>query len=181
MILFTFGHGTATQEAIAAILQRAGIGLVVDVRIAPGSRRPPHVARAELERWLPEAGIDYRWERRLGGFRRPAPDSPDTAWRNESFRGYAGWTRSDDFAHAMDELVADAGRTRATVMCSESLWWQCHRRLIADVAVLLRATPVVHLMHDGRDTEHVPTPTARVVDGVSLVYDLDQASLPFDD
>jgi uncharacterized protein (DUF488 family) len=181
MTLFTFGHGTATQEAITAILQRAQIGLVVDVRIAPGSRRHPHVARAELEQWLPAAGIEYRWERQLGGFRRPAADSPDTAWRNRSFRGYAGWTRTDEFAAAIDELLADVGRTRTTVMCSESLWWQCHRRLIADVAVLLRATPVVHLMHDGRDTEHVPTPTARIVDGRALVYDVDQPTLPFAD
>ena len=110
MTLFTFGHGTATQEAIVAILRPACIGLVIDVRIAPGSRRHPHIGptRRGLERWLPEAGIDYRWEGRLGGFRRPAPDSPDTAWRNDSFHGYAGWTRSDDFAHAMDEVLADA-------------------------------------------------------------------------
>jgi uncharacterized protein (DUF488 family) len=180
MTLFTFGHGTATQETIAAILQRAGIELVVDVRIAPGSRRHPYVARSALEQWLPDAGIAYRWDRRLGGFRRPAPDSPDVGWRNESFRGYAGWTRSEEFRRATDALLDDAERVRTTVMCSESLWWQCHRRLIADVVVLLRETPVVHVMHDGRDTAHVPTPTARVADGV-LVYDLEQTALPFDE
>ena len=80
-MLLTFGHGTASAEQITELLQDAGVAGLVDVRTAPGSRRHPHVARAELEHWLPEAGISYRWDKRLGGFRKPAPDSPDPAWR----------------------------------------------------------------------------------------------------
>src|SRR5216684_2201282 len=85
---------------------RTGPGVLIDVRTAPGSRRHPHVARAELERWLPEAGISYRWDRRLGGFRKPAPDSPDTAWREDMFRGYAGHMQTAGFLVAVDEVLA---------------------------------------------------------------------------
>jgi uncharacterized protein (DUF488 family) len=76
-MLLTFGHGTATAEQMTDLLRRADVAVLVDVRTVPGSRRNPHVARAELERWLPEADIAYRWEKRLGGFRKSPPDSPD--------------------------------------------------------------------------------------------------------
>ena len=92
-MLLTFGHGTATAERMTELLRGAGVAVLVDVRTAPGSRRHPHVARAELERWLPEAGVSYRWDKRLGGFRKAAPDSPDTAWREDMFRGYAAHMR----------------------------------------------------------------------------------------
>ena len=88
MPLITFGHGTASADRIAQLLRSADVRMLIDVRTAPGSRRNPHVARAELERWLPGHGIGYRWEKRLGGFRRPAPDSPDVAWQETAFRGY---------------------------------------------------------------------------------------------
>jgi len=106
MPLITFGHGTASAERIAGLLGAAEVTALVDVRIAPGSRRHPHVARAELERWLPGHGISYRWEKRLGGFRRPAPDSPDVTWREDAFRGYAGYMRQPEFAAAIDEVLA---------------------------------------------------------------------------
>ncbi|WP_198653307.1 DUF488 domain-containing protein [Actinocorallia populi] len=167
----TFGHGTAGREELAALLRGAGVRRVVDVRTAPGSRRNPDVHRDALREWLPEEGIAYRWERRLGGFRRPAPDSPDTFWRNTSFRGYAGHTRSPDFLAAMDDLLAEAAETRTAVMCSESVWWRCHRRLIADFAVLARGRPALHLAHDGRLTEHPLTPGARLREDGLLVYD----------
>ncbi|WP_211258929.1 DUF488 family protein [Spirillospora albida] len=170
--LVTFGHGTAGREELAALLRGAGVASVVDVRTAPGSRRNPDVHRDVLAEWLPAAGIAYRWEKRLGGFRRPAPDSPDTFWRNDSFRGYAGYTRDPAFLSAMDELLAEAEATSTAVMCSESVWWRCHRRIIADFAVLIRGRPALHLAHDGRLAEHPPTSGARVQDGL-LVYDGD--------
>jgi uncharacterized protein (DUF488 family) len=169
--LLTFGHGTASEEQIVELLRRTDVALVVDVRTAPGSRRHPHVARAALGEWLPAAGIGYRWEPRLGGFRTPAPDSPDVAWRDESFRGYAAWTRRPEFQAALTEVLEEAARRRTAVMCSESLWWRCHRRLIADAAVLLRHTPTEHLFHDGRLVVHQPHPAARVTDDHLLVYD----------
>ncbi|MBZ6108989.1 MULTISPECIES: DUF488 domain-containing protein [Streptomyces] len=173
--LVTFGHGTAGRSELAALLRDAGVAAVVDVRTAPGSRRDPDLLRERLARWLPEEGLGYRWERRLGGFRKPAPDSPDVVWRNASFRGYAAHTRTPEFVAAMDELLAQAARERSAVMCGEAVWWRCHRRLIADFAVLARDTPVDHLMHDGRLTPHSPTPGARLRPDGLLVYDDERA------
>lgn len=175
--LVTFGHGTASAEQIAELLRGAGVAAVVDIRTAPGSRRNPQVARAELERWLPEAGIGYRWEKRLGGFRRPAPDSPDTAWREPAFRGYAGHMREGDFLAAIDEVLDQAAVQRTAVMCSESLWWRCHRRLVADFVSVARQLPVRHLMHDGRLTPHELTAGLRLRGDGLLVYDAGQSPL----
>ena len=177
MPLITFGHGTASAERMTELLRGAGVTMVVDVRIAPGSRRNPHVARAELERWLPGQGIGYRWEKRLGGFRRPAPDSPDVAWHEPAFRGYAGYMRQPDFLAAIDEVLGQAATQQVAVMCSESQWWRCHRRLIADFTEIARDVPVRHLMHDGSLAPHRRSPGARLrADGL-LVYDGGQQTL----
>ena len=176
-MLLTFGHGTATAELMTDLLRDACVAVLIDVRTAPGSRRHPHVARAELERWLPEAGICYRWDKRLGGFRKAAPDSPDTAWREDMFRGYAAHMRTGEFQAAMDEALALAATDRTVVMCAESLWWRCHRRLLADFAVAARGVPVRHLLHDGRIEEHRLSPGLRRRDDGLLVYDAGQASL----
>ncbi|MEU9393013.1 DUF488 domain-containing protein [Streptomyces sp. NPDC048324] len=175
--LVTFGHGTAERGTLARLLREAGVAAVVDVRIAPGSRRDPDLSRQRLAQWLPEEGIAYRWEQRLGGFRKPPPDSPDTVWRNVSFRGYAAHTRSPDFVIAMNQVVLQAAELRTAVMCSEAVWWRCHRRLIADFAVLARGMLVHHLMHDGRLTPHTPTQGVRLRGDGLLVYD-DTRSVP---
>ncbi|MFJ8047323.1 DUF488 family protein [Streptomyces luteogriseus] len=169
--LLTFGHSTAGRHRISELLRGAGVTAVVDVRTAPGSRRDPDLLRERLAEWLPDSGIAYRWEPDLGGFRRLPPDSPDVVWRNESFRGYAAHTRSPAFVSAMDRLLHEAAGVRTAVMCSEAVWWRCHRRLIADFAVLARGAPVLHLMHDGRLSAHTPTPGARLRDDGLLVYD----------
>jgi len=169
--LLTFGHGTAPRGQLIPLLKGAGVREGVDVRTAPGSRRNPDAGRAALESWLPEAGIGYRWDRRLGGFRRAAADSPDVFWENASFRGYAGHTRHPGFLAAMDDLLAGARIVRTAVMCAEAVWWRCHRRIIADFAVLVRGARVLHLSNEGRLTEHVPTPGARLRDDGLLVYD----------
>ncbi|WNM31338.1 DUF488 domain-containing protein [Streptomyces sp. Li-HN-5-11] len=169
--LFTFGHGTADREQVIGLLHHAGVAAVVDVRTAPGSRRNPDMLRQRLAEWMPAGSVAYRWEPDLGGFRKPAPDSPDSFWRNDSFRGYAGYTRSEEFVAAMDRLLDEAASVRTAVMCGETVWWRCHRRLIADFAVLARAVPVLHLMHDGRTSPHVPTAGVRLREDGLLVYD----------
>ncbi|WP_079132349.1 MULTISPECIES: DUF488 family protein [Streptomyces] len=157
---------------MTSLLHGAGVEAVVDVRTAPGSRRNPDAHRDRLAAWLPEEGLEYRWEKRLGGFRKAAADSPDVFWEHAQFRGYAGYTRDPVFLDAMDELLQQTATTeRTAVMCAESLWWRCHRRIIADFAVLARSTPVLHLAHDGRLTEHPPAPGARLRDDGLLVYD----------
>jgi uncharacterized protein (DUF488 family) len=112
----------------------------------------------------------------LGGFRKAPPDSPDVIWRNASFRGYAAHTREPEFVAAMDRLLREASSARTAVMCSEAVWWRCHRRLIADFASVARDTEVRHLMHDARLVPHPSTPGVRLrADGL-LVYD-DTAAL----
>jgi uncharacterized protein (DUF488 family) len=177
MPLITFGHGTASADRMAQLLRSAGVTTLIDVRTAPGSRRNPHVARAELERWLPGHGISYRWDKRLGGFRRPAPDSPDVAWREAAFRGYAGHMRQPDFLAAIGEVLGEAATRQAAVMCSEAVWWRCHRRLIADFAEIARGVPVRHLMHDGRLDVHRRSPGVRLRPDGLLVYDGGQEPL----
>jgi uncharacterized protein (DUF488 family) len=147
------------------LLRDAEVAVLVDVRTAPGSRRYPHVARAELERWLPEAGIAYRWWPTLGGFRRPRPDSRNTGLRNASFRGYADHMESPEFEEALRSLLSEAERRVTAAMCSESLWWRCHRRLLADAAELTGGAVVLHLGHDGRLQPH------RLTDGAHLEGD----------
>ena len=175
--LLTLGHGTAEATALGDLLTAAGIGLVVDVRRFPGSRRNPDVARDALARWLPEVGIAYRHEPRLGG-RRHLPAAEDHGqdgwWRVKAFRSYADHMRTDEFRAGMADLLDDLaanGSRRTAVMCSESLWWRCHRRLVSDAAVLLHGVPVEHLGHDGRLAEHRPSEGARV-EGADLYYDV---------
>ena len=161
MTLFTIGHGTAPAEEFAALLRGFEVERLVDVRTAPGSKRHPHFRREEMERWLPAAGVTYRWEKDLGGFRKPDPASTNTALRHPAFRGYADHMRSADFWRALDRVLAETAEATTTVMCSESVWWRCHRRLLSDAAVLVRGSDVVHLMHNGRSQPHRLTDGAR--------------------
>lgn len=168
--LMTIGHGASNREELSDRLHAADVSTLVDVRRFPGSRRNLDVSRDELEEWLPAAGIKYHWEERLGGRRRlpagsPGSAGPDDWWRVEAFRAYAAYTRTAEFAAGMDALVHRVAAGNVAIMCSEYVWWRCHRRLIADVAVLLRDMSVVHVMPDGKKTPHVPSDGARVADG----------------
>lgn len=170
MPLLTVGHGPEARDRLGARLSDAGVGVVVDVRRFPGSRNNPDVRREALEQWLPAAGIGYRWEERLGGRRRLPPGEPvaDDWWTVAQFAAYAAHTRTPEFAAALDEVLDEAAGATVAVMCSESVWWRCHRRLVADVAVLGRAVPVHHLMPEGRLTPHTPSAGA-VLSGDGLV------------
>ena len=159
MPLLTVGHGPEDRLRLGARLAGAGIERVVDVRRFPGSRTNPDVRRDALAEWLPAAGIGYRWEERLGG-RRRLPDGEAVAdgwWTVEQFAAYAAHTRTPEFAAALDQVLTEAAGGTVAVMCSESVWWRCHRRLIADVAVLARGAAVGHLMPDGRLAPHRPS------------------------
>ena len=172
--LFTVGHGTLSSDQFVSLVASAGIHSVVDVRSAPGSRRYPHFGRRAMEQWLPAAGVAYRWEPDLGGYRRPVEGSPNTALHHPSFRGYADYMATASFAAGLRHVL-DEARTRPTaVMCAETLWWRCHRRLVADAAVLLFGCEVRHLGHDGRVSAHQLTEGARLgnVGGVAtMAYD----------
>jgi uncharacterized protein (DUF488 family) len=169
--LLTAGHGPDDRDRLGARLTGAGVTSLVDVRRFPGSRNNPDVRREALEEWLPAAGIAYRWEGRLGGRRRLPPDEPvaDGWWTVAQFAAYAAHTRTPEFTAALDEVLAEALPATVAVMCSESVWWRCHRRLIADVVVLGRDQPVRHLMPDGRLAPHRPSEGA-VVRGDDLYW-----------
>jgi uncharacterized protein (DUF488 family) len=172
-LIRTVGHGTLSAEAFAALLQGAGVSTIADVRRYPGSRRHPHFGSESMEGWLGEAGIAYRWLPALGGRRRPDPASPHVGLRNEQFRAYADHMATEEFADGVAEVRALGEDGSVAVMCSESVWWRCHRRLMADELVLVEDVAVEHLFHDGRLTPHPPTPEARAVDGL-VVYDVGQ-------
>lgn len=162
MRLVTVGHGTLPQEAFAALLAETAIDRLTDVRTYPASRRNPQFRREAMAHWLPASGVHYRWEPRLGGRRRPVEDSPHVGLRDAGFRGYAEHMQTEEFKGALDELLAETSGATTAIMCAESVWWRCHRRLIADAAMLLHDVAVLHLFHDGRLTPHVPTEAARV-------------------
>src|SRR5690625_3553589 len=129
-----------------------------------------------MERWLPEQNIGYRWDKRLGGWRKVAPDSPDTAVRHPSFRAYAGHMRSPEFLAGIADLLdlATNAQGAVAIMCSETVWWRCHRRMIADYLVLACELPVHNLMPGGKLTPDSPMPAARVAPGPTgpeLIYD----------
>jgi uncharacterized protein (DUF488 family) len=170
-IVRTVGHGTLSAGEFASVIDGADVDPVVDVRSFPGSRHNPQFGREEIERWLPNDGIGYVWMRALGGRRRPMAGSKHIALRNDAFRAYADYMETETFLAGIEELLVLAKSDSPAVMCSESLWWRCHRRLIADYLVLVRGVDVVHLMHDGRSTPHVPTDGVRLAEG-ALVYDL---------
>jgi uncharacterized protein (DUF488 family) len=171
--LRTVGHSTADAAPFAELLGRTGVQLLVDVRSFPGSRKFPHFGREQMQTWLPAAGVEYRWEPRLGGRRkRIVADSPHTALRDASFRNYADYMTSDPaFEVALDEVLAEAAQGVTAIMCSEALYWRCHRRLISDAAVLLRQADVLHLGHDGRLTPHALTSGVRLASAGNIVYD----------
>jgi uncharacterized protein (DUF488 family) len=169
--VFTVGHGTLAAEALVALLRNAGVAGIVDVRSYPGSRRHPQFGREAMEQWVPAAGLDYAWLRLLGGRRPAAPASRHVALRHEAFRGYADYMETSDFLAGVDQLLVLAERRPAATMCSESVWWRCHRRLLADHLTLVRNVEVIHLMNDGRLVSHAPTDGARLA-GNSVVYDV---------
>lgn len=166
--LFTIGHGTVDIAAFAGYLRAADVESLVDVRRFPGSRRHPQFGSAALCESLREIGIAYRHAEDLGGRRHPSSDSRNVGLRNDGFRGYADWMASDAFREAFANLMTELRERRTTVMCAETPWWKCHRRLIADAAVLLADTPVVHLIGEKQSAHRLTDGVA--VEGVSLVY-----------
>jgi uncharacterized protein (DUF488 family) len=167
--IWTVGHGTLDAPDFVALIAGAGIERIVDVRRYPGSRRHPHFASDQMAGWLVESGLEYEWTPALGGRRRPVPDSPNTGLRNAQFQAYADHMATAGFRAAVDDLLTGATGRRVAVMCAESVWWRCHRRLLADHLTLVDGWDVEHLMHDGRLTAHPVTPEA-VRDGEVVRY-----------
>ena len=172
-VLYTVGHGRRSVAELVQVLAEAGVGRVVDVRRFPGSRRNPHLSGASLEAELPGLGIAYEWCEELGGRRSRAPGSRHPAWESDAFAGYADHMDTGEFRRALDNLL---GRLPLAVMCAETLWWRCHRRLIADAATLA-GVDVIHLLGPSRAEAHRLHPAVRPDADGRPVYDGGQGQL----
>jgi uncharacterized protein (DUF488 family) len=174
--LFTIGHSTHPIETFLGLLTAHRIALLVDVRSYPSSRRWPHFNQMELQRSLEEAGIAYRWSPSLGGRRHSKrTDSPHSAWEHPAFRAYADYADTTEFEGALNELMRTAREVRTAIMCSEGLWWRCHRRIISD-HLTMHGWEVTHAMPDGKLTTHALSEFATVT-GLRIVYDGGQQAL----
>jgi uncharacterized protein (DUF488 family) len=147
--MFTIGHSTLPIEIFLKILKENGVHWLVDIRTIPKSRHNPQFAQENLERSLKAAGIQYRWQKSLGGLRHALKDSINTGWRNSSFRGYADYMQTPDFTSAIDELLGASPQTETTVMCAEAVPWRCHRSLVAD-ALAVRNIAVEDIYYDAK-------------------------------
>jgi uncharacterized protein (DUF488 family) len=166
--VFTIGHSTRSVQDFISLLLAHHIGLVVDVRTVPRSRRNPQFNRETLPQSLQAAEIGYEHNAALGGFRRPSAHSSNAGWRNASFRGYADYMQTAAFAAAIESLAERARRQRLAVMCAEAVPWRCHRSLIAD-ALVSRGMPVEEIISATRTQPHVMTSFARV-EGTTITY-----------
>ena len=174
---WTIGHSNHTLDVFLGLLKSHEIRVLADVRRYPGSRRHPHFNSEELAAALAKAAVQYLPFPELGGRRRPMKDSPNSAWENEMFRGYADHMMSTEFRNGMDRLCRLAKNQRTAVMCAEALWWQCHRSLIADY-LKAGGAKVWHILSETKVEEHPYTSPARIVDG-KLSYAPAAAPLEF--
>ena len=176
MEIWSAGHGARPLDEFVDILRDADIKTLADVRLMPGSRRHPHFGAESLDAALHQIGIAYVHLPELGGRREPHADSPHQALRVAAFRGYADHMSSEEFARGYERLGSLARGSHTAVMCAETLWWRCHRRLIAD-RLTVDGWSVSHLFAPGKSEPHKLWDAARTVDG-HLVYDAGTLALP---
>ena len=162
--LWTIGHSTLSIEDFISKLRSFEIQVLVDVRSYPGSRRYPHFNREQFNVSLADTGISYEHFPELGGRRRARPDSLNMTWRNESFRGYADYMETNEFRAGIDRLLNLATTQRTAIMCSEAVWWRCHRSLISDY-LKVKGIEVNHIMSIGKAEPHPFTSAAGIVNG----------------
>ncbi|MBX0332129.1 DUF488 domain-containing protein [Pontibacter sp. HSC-14F20] len=151
--IWTIGHSTRRQQEFVALLQAFEIEVLSDVRRYPGSKKYPHFNVSDLELYLPEAGITYSQHPELGGRRKPRPDTANTVWRSESFRGYADYAETPEFEEGIRRLTEIASQQPTAYMCSEAVWWRCHRAIISDY-LKERGWTVLHIMDSSTAKEH---------------------------
>ncbi len=164
----TIGHSTRPFDEFVAVLRAYEIESVADVRTVPKSRHNPQFHIDSLMQTLPEAGLAYVHLAALGGLRHTRADSPNTGWRNTSFRGYADYMQTPEFAAGVDELLDLAGQRRTVIMCAEAVPWRCHRSLIGD-ALLVRGHDVIDI-YDEHTAKPESLTSFAVVRGLEITY-----------
>ncbi|HYO84804.1 MAG TPA: DUF488 domain-containing protein [Bryobacteraceae bacterium] len=167
-IIRTIGHSTRPVEVLIDMLKAHGVNVLIDVRTIPKSRQNPQYNREALEEQIHDAGLGYEHMKSLGGLRHPRKDSRNMGWRNDSFRGYADYMQTPEFAVALEALLATAARDPVAIMCAEAVPWRCHRSLISDI-LTARGYPVEHIMSATQSNRHTLTSFARV-EGTSVTY-----------
>jgi hypothetical protein len=167
-VVLTVGHSTRPLAEFIALLKAHSVVRLIDVRTVPRSRYNPQFNRDCLPAALAADGISYEHVAGLGGFRRTHPGSLNTGWRNVSFRGYADYMQTPEFAEHLTELIARATRQRIVLMCAEAVPWRCHRSLIAD-ALVVHGLRVEEIISGTRRQAHALTPFARVT-GTVVTY-----------
>jgi len=173
--IFTLGHSTLPIERFVAVLQAYAIARLADIRTIPRSRHNPQFNDTTLADSLKALHLDYVHVRALGGLRHPRKDSPNTGWRNESFRGFADYMQTEEFENALAALIRMGREKRVAIMCAEAVPWRCHRSLVAD-ALSVCGVPVVEILSEASWRMHALTPFARV-DGLRITYPPGQAML----
>jgi len=164
LTIWTIGHSTRSFDEFQKLLEANEIKCLVDVRSFPGSRRYPHFNREELSISLDATGIRYEHVPELGGRRKPNADSVNTAWKNASFRAYADHMESAEFKKGIEKLLELAHQQSVAIMCSEAVWWSCHRSLIADY-LKSEGVEVLHILSEAKVQSHPYTSAARIVEG----------------
>lgn len=173
--IFTVGHSTRPIEEFITLLQAYGIESLADIRTVPRSRYNPQFNSDTLGEALRAREIHYVPLPALGGLRHARKDSPNGGWRNASFRGYADYMQTQEFARGLEELVALSRKKRTAIMCAEAVPWRCHRSLVAD-ALSVRGIPVIEILSATSSCDHKMTPFAHI-EGKSITYPPEQASL----
>ena len=163
-VVWTVGHSSRELEEFLGLLSSAEIEMVADVRRFAGSRAHPHFNPDPLAAALATRGIEYRSFPGLGGRRAPRKDSRHTVWRNAAFRAYADYMETPEFGSALEQLMHESAAARTALMCSEAVWWRCHRSMIAD-AMKVKGIRVLHIMGGERTVEHPYTSAASIIDG----------------
>jgi uncharacterized protein (DUF488 family) len=166
--IFTLGHSTLPIERFVTVLQAYGIERLADIRTIPRSRHNPQFNDTTLANSLRTQHLDYVHLRALGGLRHARKDSPNTGWRNESFRGFADYMQTEEFENALEALVHMGKNKRVAIMCAEALPWRCHRSLVAD-ALSVHGVPVVEILSESNYRMHTLAPFARV-EGARITY-----------
>jgi len=160
-VIYTIGHSTRPLDEFISMLQAHSISRLIDVRTVPRSARNPQFSRESLPENLAKEGIQYEHFPALGGLRKPRPHSMNSGWKNESFRGYADYMQTPEFARAITSLINEGTHAKVCIMCAEAVPWRCHRSLVAD-ALLARGIPAIHIMSVKAAQPHKLTSFARV-------------------